>query len=211
MIEIEKRSLINKSDYDRLINFFQKEGKETQNFKRYTLIRIERADFVPDESAVFDFRLRSDGKIGLMTVKSGSWHSGEARKEYEVHFPLDEFKDALGMLIETGTPYFVSVYIERKEFTYNGYTVSMDRYFFNDDYIIDFEKLVTDNEKDKVIEEENKIVELMEELKLEVIKSGEMIDFIKRLNMIKKSQHDFSKIDIDLWYKDWEKYVYCQV
>jgi CYTH domain-containing protein len=211
MIEIEKRSLLNKSEYDRLLGFFKENAKLRKNFKRYTIIQIEREDYVPDEEALVDYRIRTDGKKGLLTAKTGSWHSGEARNEYEIHFELDEIKDALGILLTKGMPFFVSVYIERFEYEYLDYVVSIDKYFFNDDYILDFEKLVDDKDVDKVPQEEKKILGLMAKLGIKPIKSEEMIAFIRKLNFIKEAQHDFRKTSLDEWYEEWKEYIYCRV
>lgn len=211
MIEIEKRALINKNRYEELLKYFSKNGKISKQFKRYTIIGIQRADFVPDTIGDRDFRIRTDGKSGLLTLKVGNWHSGVARKEFEIHFNLSEIKDAMGILTEMGSHYCVSVYIERKEFLYKEYTVSIDKYFFNDDYIIDFEKLATNNSPEYIESEEKKIQETMESMGLELITSEKMIEFINKLNFIKRAQHNFEKISIDDWYKEWEDYIYCRI
>ncbi len=211
MIEIEKRALVDKSQYEGLLKFFSKNGKLTHQFKRYTIIGIQRSDFIPDTIGDRDFRIRSDGKKGLLTLKVGNWHSGVARKEFEIHFDLSEIKDAMGILTEMGSHYCVSVYIERKEFLYKEYTVSIDKYFFNDDYIIDFEKLATNNSPEYIASEENKIQKTMESMGLELITSEKMIEFINKLNFIKRAQHNFEKTTIDDWYKEWEDYIYCRI
>lgn len=211
MIEIEKRSLINKIKYEDLLNFFDNNAKFIKKFKRYTIICIERSDFVADESATDDIRIRTDGKNGLFTLKTGNWHSGEARNEYEIHFKLEEIIDAIGIMINLGTKYCVSVYIERKEYQYLDYTVSVDKYFLNDDYIIDFEKLVTDGNNEGIEKIEDEIVKDMNKLGLDIIKSQEMVDFINKINSIQKAQHDFTKINVEDWYKEWEDYIYCRI
>jgi len=211
MIEIEKRALITKDKYKELLEIFQKEGKLTNRFKRHTIIGIQRSDFVPDTHGDKDLRIRSDGKTGLLTLKIGNWHTGEARKELEIHFNLSEIKDAMGILVELGSPYCVSVYIERKEYAYKDYTVSLDKYFFNDDYIIDFEKLTKNQDEKYILKEEHKIESCMNELGLKVISSKEMIRFINKLNFIKEAQHDFRKTSLDDWYEEWEKYIFCRV
>ena len=212
MLEIEKRSLISEKKYLELKRLFQKEGKLTKHFKRYTIIGVQRSDFVPDEKVEKDLRIRTNGEEALLTLKSGSWHSGEARKEYEIHFDLSEIKDAMGILTELGSPYCVSVYIERYEYLYQNYTVSLDKYFFNNDYIIEFEKLIkSTTTTTDIIKEESKIVAVMKKLDLELIDSKEMINLINKLNFIKKAQHDFTKSSIEEWYKDWEDYIYCRI
>lgn len=211
MIEIEKRALIDKRQYEELIKYFSKNATLKNEFKRYTIIGIQRSDFVPDTVGDRDFRIRTDGKSGLLTLKVGNWHSGVSRREFEIHFKLTEIKDAMGILTEMGSHYCVSVYIERKEFKYREYTVSLDKYFFNNDYIIDFEKLATDNSPDYLKEEENKIEEIMKSKGLELITSEKMIEFINKLNFIKKAQHNFEEISIDDWYEEWEDYIYCRV
>jgi adenylate cyclase class IV len=211
MIEIEKRALVDKNQYDELLKYFSKKGKLTKQFKRYTIIGIQRADFVPDTIGDKDLRIRTDGKSGLFTFKIGNWHSGDARKEYEIHFDLSEIKDAMGILTTLGSPYCVSVYIERYEYSYHDYVVSLDKYFFNDDYIIDFEKLVSDNSTENIKLEEDKIESEMEKLGLNLITSEKMIEFINKLNFIKKAQHNFKKTSIDEWYKEWEEYIFCRI
>lgn len=211
MIEIEKRALINKNRYEELLKYFSKNGKISKQFKRYTIIGIQRADFVPDTIGDRDFRIRTDGKSGLLTLKVGNWHSGVARKEYEIHFDLSEIRDAMGILTEMGSHYCVSVYIERIEFLYKEYTVSLDKYFFNDDYIIDFEKLALDNSPEDIKSEEDRITVEMEKLGLTIITSDKMIKFINKLNFIKKAQHNFEEVTIDDWFEEWKDYIYCRI
>lgn len=211
MIEIEKRALVDRNQYDELLKYFSKKGKLTKQFKRYTIIGIQRPDFVPDTIGDKDLRIRTDGKSGLFTLKVGNWHSGDARKEYEIHFDLSEIKDAMGILTTLGSPYCVSVYIQRYEYSYHDYVISLDKYFFNDDYIIDFEKLVSDNSTENIKSEEDKIESEMEKLGLNLITSEKMIEFINKLNFIKKAQHNFKKTSIEEWYKEWEEYIFCRV
>jgi hypothetical protein len=51
----------------------------------------------------------------------------------------------------------------------------------------------------------------MEKLGLNLITSEKMIEFINKLNFIKKAQHNFKKTSIDEWYKEWEEYMFCRV
>ena len=209
MIEIEKRALLNRQKFKILQNFFQKNGKFIKTFKRYTLLQISREDFYPNKNAKTDIRVRTDGTEAKLTVKSGNWHSGESRQEFEIHFDLVEIKDAVGMMLALGKPYFVTVYFERWVYEYKKYEVSLDKYYFNDDYILEIE--LKDNVSEEKIEKEEKLIyEMLEEFEVEPLEADGMVKFITKLNFVKECQADFSKTTIDEWYDKWKDYIHCK-
>ncbi len=211
MIEIEKRAFLKKPEYSRLKEFFEKEGKFIKSFKRFTILQISRSDFVPDVGARTDMRVRiDDGKEAKLTVKSGNWHNGESRQEFEVHFDPKEVKDAVGIIHALGNNYFIVVYFERSMYEYEDYEVTLDKYYFNDDYILEIEKKTAVSD-DKVSMEEDRIENFMQRLNVKQPTENEMVDFISKLNFIKECQVDFTKTSIDEWYEKWKEYIFCRI
>lgn len=209
MIEIEKRALLNKQKFNSLQNFFKKNGKFIKTFKRYTLLQISREDFYPNKDAKTDIRVRTDGTEAKLTVKSGNWHSGESRQEFEIHFDLAEIKDAVGMMLALSKPYFVTVYFERWVCEYKKYEVSLDKYYFNDDYILEIE-LKEDVSKEKIEKEEKLIYKMLEEFEVEPLEADGMVEFITKLNFVEECQINFEKISLDEWYEKWEDFIFCR-
>jgi len=209
MIEIEKRAFLNKSEYERLKKYFDKHGKLINTFKRFTFLQITRADFVPEVSARTDIRIRiDDGKKAKLTVKSGNWHNNESRQEFEIYFDPAEVKDAVGIMHALGFNYFIVVYFHRTLYEFEDYEITLDKYYFNDDYILEVERSAL-NQKDLATEEQ-KITEFMQDLKVSQPTEDEMVGFISKLNFIKECQVDFSKTTIDEWYEKWKDYIHCK-
>ncbi len=211
MIEIEKRAFLNKPEYERLKYYFDKHGEFIKMFKRFTFLQINRSDFVPDVSAKTDIRIRiDDGKKAKLTVKSGNWHNNEPRQEFEIHFDPKEVKDAVGMIHTLGNNYFIVVYFERCVYKYENYEITLDKYYFNDNYVLEIEAKSPDNQIE-VAKEEAKILDLMKQLKIKPPTETEIVEFISKLNFIKECQVDFTKITIDEWYEKWKEFIYCRI
>lgn len=211
MIEIEKRAFLKKPDYQRLKKFFDREGEFIKSFKRFTILQINRADFIPDVGARTDMRVRiDDGKRAKLTVKSGNWHNNESRQEFEVHFDPKEVKDAVGIIHALGNNYFIVVYFERSMYAYKDYEVTLDKYYFNDDYVLEIEAESSDNQTE-IAKEEAKITDLLKQLKVKPPTETEIVEFISKLNFIKECQVDFTKTSIDEWYEKWEDFIFCRI
>lgn len=157
-----------------------------------------------------DMRVRVDGgERAKLTLKSGNWHNGESREEYELHFDPKEIKGAVGMIQALGHDYFVIVYIERTVFDYEDYEVTLDKFYFSEDYVLEIEKQ-TQVPEEGIEKEENKIKKILSDLNVSEPSEDLMVEFIQKLNFIKECQVDFTKTTINEWYDKWEEFIFCR-
>lgn len=209
MIEIEKRALISKKQYNKLHKYFQANANFQEEFKRFTLVQITNSDYSPDIDTQIDLRVRTQGEDSKFTLKTGNWHSGESRNEYEIHFKTTEIENALNMMVALGGRYFVAVYIQRKMYKYGKYIITLDKYFFSEDYILEIELEDSTNIND-IENEEAKILALLQELDVQVTNSDVMIKFINKLNFVKQAQVELTPENVKEWCEKWEKFIYCR-
>ncbi len=207
MLEIEKRVVLTRKDFDKLFRFFKTDGKFVKDFKRFTFVQLNNSDFTPDKEGLVDIRLRTTKTGGKFTVKYGNWHANSTREEYEIDFKLDDTINLINMLRVLGYNYFITTYIHRFEFKYKKFNITLDKYFSADQDLMEIEVLAKDRKNIKEIEKD--IDDFLLEQKLTPLDSEGMVNYIKGLNDIKEMRVDFTKISVESWFKEWKNWVYC--
>lgn len=209
MIEIEKRVLINKSKLNEIHNNILKEGTLKSELKRFTIVKVDNKNFIPNKDSLLDIKIRTTKDESLFTIKSGNWHSDSSRIENEIHINHDEITNLVSMLISLGYKYFVVMYVTRRKYTHKGLTITLDSYHHMDECLMEVEILADEN-SDKVLAE-NKINDFISSFNFSPMTSSETIGFITKINMIKETQIDFEKLDIKDWESKWKQFILCNI
>ena len=134
MIEIEVRGKLSKSDFDRLFELFQKDGKLIDHYHRLSL---DLAPGFDAESKTWknpsgmDIRLKKSDDKEKISVKIGNFHDLE-RKEIDVKIQSGQFLNALDLLETLGYKTGMIYFWESWEFDYLGFEIKLSKY--TDDY-----------------------------------------------------------------------------
>jgi predicted adenylyl cyclase CyaB len=157
-IETEIRSFISKEQYEKLLNFFKQNAKllkedyqETFYFDCEQDLRIQKNDF-----------------YSKIWMKKGKIHD-EHREELEIKFDKDEFEKLEKLFLSLGMNVQIKWFRKRFEFQWEDITVCLD-YTKGYGYIIELEKMTTEEEKEK--EYENLKIKL-EELNVKITSKEE--------------------------------------
>lgn len=137
-IEVEARSFINKSEFRRLKNFFDKKGKLTGEINDQTVYF----------SGPKDLRIRRDDSHAYLILKEGKIHD-DCREEIEISFSREDFERLEQLLLVLG--FKVEIRWQRKRRIYRWRSVKV----FLDDtrgygQIIELERIVSSKNKVKV-------------------------------------------------------------
>jgi predicted adenylyl cyclase CyaB len=139
-IEVEIRSFISREKYGELLDFFRREG-----------------DFVNEDEqetyyfdAPFDLRIQRNNFFSKIWMKSGKIHD-EHREETEVKFDRNDFEKAEKMFLSLGYNVQIKWFRKRHNFKWQGIDVSVD-FTKGYGYIIEFEKLAEESEKENTVE-----------------------------------------------------------
>ena len=208
MIEIEKRVLMSQTNLEKMKNILNKEAVLKSHFKRFTMVEVVNASFAPDTDNLIERRIRSTGNESKLTVKYGNWHTDFARKEYEVAFKTEEFRNMVNILILQGNLYFITTYIERFSYVFHDFILTLDSYFFMQAHLMEVEISIEDGSITKPTED--KIDSFLNEMNLIPLDSKGTIDFINELNSLNELRVDFTKTTVDEWYKKWKDYIFCK-
>lgn len=212
MIEVEKRVFLSPEKLEELKHFFEQNGKFLKTFKRFTVVSIDRSDFIISQSTKdnpLDIRVRSTGENSKLTVKYGNWHNDKGRQEVELPFKTEDFLGAITMLNLMGLKYFISTYIERFAYEYKGFEITLDKYFTSDKCLMEVELLVKD--QNKTTEAEKEIRSLLKDLNLTEMDKEEFVDWVQQMNLDKKVQLNLDKDGLNEWYIKWKDYIWCRV
>ncbi len=141
-IEVELRSFISKEKYEELLNFFMESA----------LLKEEDSQETHYLNSEIDLRIQKNKTGTRIWMKRGKIHD-DARKETEIvtgeKEDFDKLKDIFSSL-GLGTEI---VWIrDRKQFEWEGVTVCLD-YTKGYGYILEFEKMSTEEEKDENLKE----------------------------------------------------------
>jgi predicted adenylyl cyclase CyaB len=140
MIEVEIRSFISKEKYEELLEFFKKEG-EFVNEDDQTTYYFD---------APFDLRIQKNNFFSKIWMKKGKIHD-EQRKEVEIKFKTDDFERLEKMFLTLGYNVQIKWFRKRHNFKWQDIDVAID-FTKGYGYIIELEKLVEENEKEKALE-----------------------------------------------------------
>lgn len=176
-VEAEVRSFLSKEDYHKLIDYMK-----------------NNAEFVDKDYQVTywfkcqqDLRIQKNKKFAKLWMKKGKLHD-KSREEMEVKInrkdfdKLEEFLNSLGF--ETDIKWFR----DRHKFNWDGYKVSID-YTKGFGYVIEIEKVCSEEEKDKVYRE------LTEKLKSLGIKPSKKQEFEEVLEYYKNNWRVLTCLD----------------
>jgi len=161
MLEVELRSFITKEQFDKLLEFFKQNGT------------LEKEDY--QESFYFDcsedLRIQRNNFGCKIWLKKGKIHD-DSREEIEIKFPRDQFETLERLFLSLGMNIEIKWFRDRKQFQWNGIKVCLD-YTKGYGHIIELEKLCTESESDKALEELNqKFSELEFEKKFKFYKEN---------------------------------------
>ncbi|MDQ6984819.1 MAG: hypothetical protein Q9M91_04085 [Candidatus Dojkabacteria bacterium] len=204
MIEIEKRSLIDKVKFNQFRSELRKISDESVQ-KRFTVVFVEREDFVPDKNATNDFKLRTINGTGELVLKQGNWHSSSERKEFTVKYDVSTFGDLLHMLVALGRKYGVTTYVNRYKYIIGDLTITIDSYDLMSDYWVEIEKVVMDGEDTTAANSE--IDAFMQEYNLDFLDSKGTVDYITKMNNQEERRVLFDKVDIQKWVEERIDYI----
>lgn len=140
VVEVEIRSFISKEKYEELIEFFKKEG-EFVNEDEQTTYYFD---------APFDLRIQKNNFFSKIWMKKGKIHD-EQREEVEIKFSKDDFERLEQMFLSLGYNIQIKWFRKRNNFKWQDIDVAVDS-TKGYGYIIEFEKLVEENEKEKTLE-----------------------------------------------------------
>lgn len=139
-IEVEIRSFITKEKYGELLDFFRKEGEfvsedyqETYYFDTKEDLRIQKNNFY--------------SKIWL---KKGKIHD-DHREEIEIKFGVEDFEKLEKLFLAIGLNVEIKWFRTRHTFEWGDINVMID-YTKGYGYIVELEKMATEQEKQEILE-----------------------------------------------------------
>jgi predicted adenylyl cyclase CyaB len=148
-IEVEIRSFISKEKYEELLEFFKNNSKFIEEDSQET-------HYFDCEQ---DLRIQKNNKGSKIWLKKGKIHD-DAREEIEIFTKDDSFEDLGRLFNALDNNIEIKWLRKRNEFDWNGIKACID-YTKGYGYIIELEKLSSEEEKDEVlIELKNKLNEL---------------------------------------------------
>ena len=139
-IEVEIRSFIMKEKYEHLLDFFKKEGELVNEDYQETYY------FDTEE----DLRIQQNKFYSKIWLKKGKIHD-DYREEIEIKFDKDYFEQLERMFSALGFNVDVKWFRTRHTFKWQGISVMVD-YTKGYGYIIELEKMSTEEEKEKTLE-----------------------------------------------------------
>lgn len=140
-IEVELRSFISKEKYFDLIEFFKKNSKFIKEDEQETHYLDCKEDV----------RIQKNNFFSKIWMKKGKIHE-EAREEMEIKLPKEDFQKLEKVFLSIGINTKIKWFRKRLEFDWNGISVSLD-YTKGYGYIIELEKITSENHKQKIVEE----------------------------------------------------------
>lgn len=140
-IEVEIRSFITREKYEELLEFFNNNSEKVKEDYQETFYFDSNQDLRTQKS-------NSHAKIWL---KKGKIHD-EFREEIEVKFSKDDFEKANKIFEAIGLNIKIKFYRLRNQFDWNNIKVCLDC-TKGYGYIIELEKLTTNQEKERILEE----------------------------------------------------------
>jgi predicted adenylyl cyclase CyaB len=138
-IEVEIRSFISKEKYEELLEFFKKNSKFIEEDSQET-------HYFDCEQ---DLRIQKNSKGSKIWLKKGKIHD-DTREEIEIFTEGDKFEDLGKLFNALGNKLEIKWLRKRNEFDWDGIKVCID-YTKGYGYIIELEKLSSEEDKDKIL------------------------------------------------------------
>ncbi len=138
-IEVEVRSFLTQEQYQQLLQFFHKKGelvKEDQQETHY---------FDCEQ----DVRIQKNNSYSKVWLKKGKLHDDQ-REEIEVKCDKDDFEKLERLFSSLGYATNIKWFRTRHEFSWEGVSVMVD-YTKGYGYILELEKMATDDTKEEVL------------------------------------------------------------
>lgn len=139
-IEVEIRSFISKEQYEKLIEFFQKEGQFINQDEQETHY------FDCDE----DLRIQKNKFYSKIWMKKGMIHDDQ-REEIEVKLPTDDFIKLEKLFLSLGYKVGIKWFRTRHSFKWDEIDVAVD-YTKGYGYILELEKMSSEEEKEQTLQ-----------------------------------------------------------
>jgi predicted adenylyl cyclase CyaB len=148
-IEVEVRSFISEDQYNKLLEFMQKNAKLIKKDNQITYY------FSGDN----DLRIQKNDFFSKIWLKSGNIHDPH-RKEVEVKLDKEKFEQLEKLFLSLGYNIDIKWFRKRNLFDWNNISVAID-HTKGYGYIIELEKMSNEQEKEQVYEFlKNKLKEL---------------------------------------------------
>lgn len=152
-IETEIRSFVTKERFDELLDFFKQNAQ------------LKKEDY--QETFYFDckedLRIQRNNSYSKIWLKKGALHD-DHREEIEVKLSREEFENLEKLFIALGYEVEIKWFRQRHQFDWEGTTVCLD-FTKGYGYIIELEKMCSDQDKEKEFE---KLKEKLESLKVKI-------------------------------------------
>lgn len=139
-IETEIRSFVSKEKYDELLDFFRSNASLVKEDYQETFY------FDCDE----DLRIQRNNFFAKIWMKKGKIHD-DSREEIEIQFERSEFEKLERLFLSLGYNVEIKWFRKRFEFEWDDTTVCLD-FTKGYGYIIELEKMCTEDEKESVLE-----------------------------------------------------------
>jgi predicted adenylyl cyclase CyaB len=139
-IEVEARSFISKEQYERLIEYFKKNANLIKEDYQETFY------FDCDE----DLRIQKNNFFSKIWMKKGKLHD-DHREELEIKFDKGEFENLEKLFLGLGYDVEIKWFRKRIEFEWDDISVCLD-FTKGYGYIIELEKMSSEEEKESVFE-----------------------------------------------------------
>ena len=139
-IEVEIRSFISKEQYEQLLAYFKKEGESLGEDYQETYY------FDTEE----DLRIQKNNSFSKIWMKKGKLHD-DHREEIEIRFDKNDFEKLERLFLNMGIGVQIKWFRTRNTFRWQGISVMVD-YTKGYGYIIELEKMTTQEDKDKTLE-----------------------------------------------------------
>ena len=190
--EIEVRGPLHKDQFDRLLKFFSKKGKEKDYKERVLIDFSESIGSKKLDKRSVDLRIRSTNGIPEIILKQGKWAAQDARNEISIltergsFDKLVEFFGAIGIT--------KGVLCERNIATFDYKDIEFalikiaEKY-----YTFEAEVLVGDRKESEIARK--KINDVCRELGLDIYSDKEFFDFIQLLNGTVNKKFDFAEYE----------------
>jgi adenylate cyclase class IV len=206
-IELEQRAIVPDILAQKIVRQLDRLSIPEAPEFRFTLVNLPNGRFAQDVANKIDIKLRTNGKLGRLTVKEGSWHSDAARIEREVFFQHREFAAYLSILVCLKKYYWIAMYTRRMMYRTERLIYTIDEHYFSGDRILEIEALQDSKDHQEV---EKEINGALSGLGLRAADSRQTRALITRLNRVRKSRIDFKRNSVDAFIRDFCEFVDCK-
>lgn len=178
MLEIEKRGILTKKEYDNLLHFFEKKAISLGDDNKDVVYYIYNNKLLK----IVDNASKGNSKISLKMNKIGN---GSVFPETEVIFSRKDFEKVKFILDTITNPEKIMTGIQkRKNFIYKNceFAVKWSKYW---GYHFEVEKLVEVEDKEKIRQANNDLDSITKELNIKTMSDNELKIFTKKAEKLK--------------------------